>query len=100
SAGPVRPAWSSRRTPGASVDHVAVDDHLLLRLAVDLARGAHGDEAEAVTLAGQLRVRSTSQGATEPTVLVRTFLVRDGLSREAQPGLAPVVAHHLAGRAV
>jgi len=60
---------------GASVDHVAVDDHLLLGLAVDLARGAHGDEAEPITLARQRRVRGTSQRAAELTVLVCAFLV-------------------------
>src|SRR6478735_4864720 len=70
---------------GASVDHVAVDDDLLLRLAVQLAGGADGDEAEVVALDGQLGVRRTTQGAAEVAVVIDALLVLDAFALEAQP---------------
>src|ERR1044072_2355986 len=72
---PVRPLGVVSSGTRASVDHSAVDDDLLLRLSVDLARRADRDEAEVVALDGDLGVGGTAQGAAQATVGVGALLV-------------------------
>src|SRR5690348_11736056 len=81
---PMKPLEVESSATGASVDHGAVDDDLLLGLPGVLARRAHGDEAELVALGRELGVRRTTQSAAQPALGVDALLVLDRVALETQ----------------